>query len=100
MTAYMIVFAKVHDRDRFIAEYGGPAAALVKEYGGEYVVRAPGVASLEGGLFDGVSAVISKWPDRAAIEAFWTSAAYQKLKEIRDPLAECHVMVVEQPQAS
>ena len=97
MTAYMIVFAKIHDRDRFIAEYGAPAGALVQEYGGEYLVRAPGVAALEGGLFDGASAVISKWPDRASIEKFWNSPAYEKLKQARAPLADCHVMVVEAP---
>lgn len=97
MTAYMIVFAKIHDRDRFISDYGAPAAALVKEYGGEYLVRAPGVAAFEGGKFDGESVVISKWPDRAAIEAFWNSSAYEKLKEVRAPLADCHVMVIEAP---
>ena len=93
----MIVFAKIHDRQRFIAEYGAPTAALMAEYGGTYLVRAPGVAALEGGLFDGASAVISKWPDRAAIEAFWNSPAYQKLKAARQPLADAHVMVVEDP---
>jgi len=97
MAAYMIVFADIHDRDRFIAEYGAPAGALVKEYGGEYVVRAPGVTALEGALFEGASAVISRWPDRAAIEAFWNSDAYRKLKAARAPLADCHVMVVEAP---
>lgn len=95
MSAYMIVFAKVHDRERFIQEYGVPTAALIEQFGGEYVVRAPGVESLEGGLFDGTSAVISKWPNKAAIKAFWGSDAYTRLKAARQPLAEAHVMIVE-----
>ena len=95
MSAYMIVFAKIHDRDRFINEYGIPTAKLIGEFGGEYVLRGPGVEALEGGLFDGTSAVISKWPSKDAIKAFWNSDAYEKLKEARQPLADAHVMIVE-----
>lgn len=95
MSAYMIVFAKVHDRDRFIKEYGIPTAELIGKYGGEYIVRGPGVESLEGGLFDGASAVISKWPSKAAIKEFWASEAYSRLKAARQPLADAHVMIVE-----
>ncbi|MEL7042187.1 MAG: DUF1330 domain-containing protein [Pseudomonadota bacterium] len=95
MSAYMVVFAKVYERDRFIQEYGIPTAALIGEFGGEYVVRGPGVESLEGELFDGTSAVISKWPSKDAIKAFWTSEAYAKLKAVRQSLAEAHVMIVE-----
>jgi len=91
----MIVFAKVHDREKFIADYGEPAGALVAKFGGEYMARGPGVAALEGGLFEGHSAVISKWPDRSAIERFWNSPEYEKLKTVRRPLADCHVMVVD-----
>ena len=97
MTAYLIVFAKIHDRDRFINEYGIPTAKLVAERGGEYLLRAPGVVSLEGGKFDGESAVISKWPDRATLEGFWHSPEYEALKKARAPLADCHVMMVEEP---
>ena len=95
MSAYMIVFAKIHDRDRFINEYGIPTAKLIGEFGGDYVLRGPGVEALEGGLFDGTSAVISKWPSKDAIKAFWNSDAYEKLKEARQPLADAHVMIVE-----
>lgn len=95
MSAYMIVFAKIHDRERFINDYGVPTAKLIGEYGGEYVLRGPGVESLEGGLFEGTSAVISKWPSKDAIKAFWNSEAYAKLKAARQPVSDAHVMIVE-----
>ncbi len=95
MSAYMIVFAKIDDRERFINEYGIPTAKLIGEFGGEYLVRGPGVESLEGGLFDGTSAVISKWPSKDAIKAFWNSEAYAKLKAIRQTVSKAHVMIVE-----
>ena len=95
MSAYMIVFAKIHNRDRFISEYGMPTAKLIGKYGGEYVLRGPGVEALEGGLFEGASAVISKWPSKDAIKAFWDSEAYAKLKAARQSLADAHVMIVE-----
>lgn len=95
MSAYMIVFAKIHDRERFINDYGIPTAKLIGEYGGEYVLRGPGVESLEGGLFEGTSAVISKWPSKDAIKAFWNSEAYAKLKAARKPVSDAHVMIVE-----
>lgn len=97
MAAYMIVFAKVHDRTRFFSEYAVPTAELIAKMGGEYVVRAPGVEALEGGLFDGESAVISRWADKAAIKAFWSSPEYEALKAARQSLADAHVMIVEDP---
>lgn len=97
MAAYMIVFAQVKDRQRFVADYAAPTAALIAKHGGEYVLRAPGVESLEGGLFAGASTVISRWPDKAAIRRFWESPEYEALKAARQSLAEAHVMIVEEP---
>lgn len=97
MPAYMVIFARIKDRARFIEEYGKPAAALVARMGGSYVVRAPGAQALEGAYGEGASVVVSEWPDKAAIERFWNSPEYAALKAARQPLADVDVLVVEQP---
>lgn len=97
MAAYMVVMAKVHDRQRFLADYGAPAAALIQRFGGEYLVRAPGALALEGPLESGFSVVISRWPDKAAIERFWASPDYAPLRAAREGLADVTVFCVEDP---
>jgi uncharacterized protein (DUF1330 family) len=97
MPAYMIVTAKIADRDAFIAGYGAAAAKLVAEHGGRYVLRAPGAQLLEGGFGDGASMVISEWPDKAAALRFWTSPEYAEAKKLRDGVADCQVLLIEAP---
>jgi uncharacterized protein (DUF1330 family) len=97
MPAYMIVTAQLKDRQAFVEGYGKVAAALVAQFGGRYVVRAPGAACLEGPWGEGSSVVISEWPDRAAAEAFWNSAEYQAAKKLREGIAECQVLLIEAP---
>jgi len=97
MTAYMVVFARIKDRERFTKEYGMPTSEVIKKFGGEYLVRTPKVTAIEGSFGDGASAVISKWPNRDAIERFWNSPDYQPLKEVRQPLADCEVVIIESP---
>ena len=48
MPAYMIVTAKIADRDAFIHGYGMAAARLIGQFGGKYVLRGPGAELLEG----------------------------------------------------
>jgi uncharacterized protein (DUF1330 family) len=95
MPAYMIITAKVHDRAAFLERYGKPAAALIAEYGGRYVVRAPGAEVWEGKSEGGRSVVVSEWPDKASIARFWNSSAYESLKAARAGLADVEVLVVE-----
>ncbi len=94
----MIVLAKIADREAFIEGYGKAAAALLERHGGRYLLRAPGVALLEGDWGDGASAVISEWPDMAALHAFWNSPDYTEIKKAREGIAECRVWAIEAPK--
>ena len=98
MSAYLVVTAQVHDREAFMTGYAPAAAALTEKFGGEYVVRAPGVEVLEGDdRAAGGSLVISKWPDKEALLAFWHSAEYTEAKKLRDGIADCEVLIAAEP---
>jgi uncharacterized protein (DUF1330 family) len=98
MAAYLIVTAKIADRDAFINGYGAAAAALVEKFGGKYVLRAPGAQLLEGEFGDAASMVISEWRDKAAAQAFWDSPDYAEVKKLRDGIANCQVLLIEAPR--
>lgn len=97
MPAYMIVTAKIADRDAFIEGYGKAAGALVAQFGGEYILRGPGAELLEGDFGDGASMVISKWPDKDAARAFWNSPEYAEVKKLREGIAESQVLLIDGP---
>ncbi|WP_371398113.1 DUF1330 domain-containing protein [Fretibacter rubidus] len=98
MRSYMIVTAKIKDRDAFIAGYGKAAGALVSKFGGRYVMRGPGAELLEGDWGDGASMVISEWPNREAIHRFWNSPEYAAAKAMRDNIADVQVLVIDAPK--
>lgn len=95
MAAYLIITADIIDRERFLEDYGKPAAALVARFGGRYLLRGPGAELLEGDFGDGASMVISEWPDKKTARTFWDSPEYAKLKKRRENLATCQVLLIE-----
>ena len=99
--AWLIVTATIHDREKFITGYGPAAAKLVAQFGGKYIIRAPGAEMLEGdggsGGGNGASVVVSEWPNKAAALSFWNSPEYAEVKKLRDGLADASVMLVEAP---
>jgi len=97
MPAYMIVTARIFDRDRFIAGYGKAAAELVSRFGGRYIMRGPGAELLEGSFGDGGSVVISEWPDKETARRFWNSPEYAEVKKLREGIAEAQVLLIESP---
>lgn len=97
MPTYMIITATISDRAAFMAGYGVKAAALVEQFGGKYLMRAPGVQLLEGGFGNGGSVVISEWPSMDAARTFWNSPEYAEVRKLREGVAECQVLLVEAP---
>lgn len=99
MSAYMIIAVKIKegDREKFITGYGAAVPALVKKYGGEYVLVAPGAELLEGTLQGYTSMAVSKWPSKKDALKFWNSEDYAEIKKLRAGLGECEVFVVEAP---
>jgi len=97
MPAYMIVIAAIADRQAFISGYGATAGALVEQFGGRYLLRAPGAELLEGQIGEGASMVISEWPDKEAARRFWNSPEYAEAKKLREGIADCQVLLIEAP---
>lgn len=100
MPAYMIVFAKITDRDKFMSGYAPAAGALVDKFGGRYLMRAQGATLLEGDLDEDPSVVISEWPDKKAALKFWNSPEYAEVRKLREGCAICRVALVEAPPMS
>jgi uncharacterized protein (DUF1330 family) len=98
MPAYMIVTAKIKDREAFIQGYGTAAAKLVMQFGGKYVLRGPGAELLEGDWGDGASMVISEWPDIDAAKTFWNSPEYAEAKKLREGVADVQVLLIDAPK--
>ena len=92
---YMLITAKIHDRDAFISGYAQATAPLVEKFGGRYVMRAPGAELLEGEFGQGASIAISEWPSKDAARAFWTSPEYAEAKKLREGLADVQVLILE-----
>lgn len=95
MTAYMIVAAKIADREAFLKGYSLVAADLVARHGGRYLLRAPGGVALEGDWGDGCSMVISEWPDMATLRRFWDSDEYKAARKLREGIADVRVWAIE-----
>lgn len=95
MPAWLVVTAHINDREALMASgYPQASAEALTQYGGNYLVRAPGGAVLEGEGRDGGSVIVSEWPDRAAALAFYNSPEYSAAKVLRKGLADISVTLV------
>ena len=92
MPAYMFVQIKITDPDKF-ARYREAVPSVVAAFGGRYIARGGDVAVLEGS-HDGRRLVLFEFPSVEAIQRFWDSAEYAKVKPLRENAAALDVWAV------
>ena len=93
MPAYLIANVTVTDPERYAA-YRAQAPAVIARYGGRYLVRAGQVHQLEGDMaLDRV--VVLEFPTLEAAQAFYASADYAPLRQIRQQAARSSIVLVE-----
>lgn len=92
MSAYMIVYARLHDMTRF-ADYVAAVGPLIAEYGGAPIARGSDPVRLEGD-WNWTTAGIVRFQSLADAEAFWHSEDYAAVKALRDGIADFEVILL------
>jgi uncharacterized protein (DUF1330 family) len=93
MSAYVIGHMTVHDPDGY-GRYTARVPGTLAPHGGEFVVRGGPTTVVEGDLPHARHVVI-RFPDRAAAEAWYNSAAYQEIVPVRQAHATGVLMIVD-----
>jgi uncharacterized protein (DUF1330 family) len=84
MPAYILTVVELKNVTEDFKRYSQLAAALSKQFGGEYLIRGKAAKVYEGELFAGKSVVLSRFPSMEKLQAFYESDDYQKnLKPLR-----------------
>jgi uncharacterized protein (DUF1330 family) len=82
MPAYVVGLHEITDHSKF-EEYRAKIGQVVAKYGGRYLTRGENLSMPEGGYWTPERVVVIEFPDRAAIDAWYTSPEYQPLIELR-----------------
>lgn len=93
--AYLLVQATITDRAKF-GQYIAALAPIYAKYEGAPVASVPAarVENLEGAA-ENRSIVISRFPNKAALLAFWNSPEYAEARKLREGTGTFSVQIVE-----
>lgn len=97
MAAYMVCTMKIHDPETF-RKYSGHTPETLKKYGGRFLTRGDQVTTVEGEAFE-ERMVILEFPDRAAAQAWYNDAEYQRLSEFRRAATTTTRMILQEGRA-
>jgi len=95
MPAFFIATTTVNDTEKF-QEYAGKAAQTFAPFGGEMVIRGKAGDTLAGHS-DHRAVGVVRFPDMAALKAWYRSPDYQALIPLRDDAAQITLVTYEEP---
>lgn len=93
MAAYVLAQLNIHDPEGF-QRYREKVPAVIKQYGGRYLVRGGETFSLEGEL-SAPRLVIIEFANREAAEAWYSSPEYQEILPLRLNAAKGTAVIVD-----
>lgn len=81
--AHYSVLAVTPTNEDWIADYIGPANALVAKHGGKYLARTSSHQQLEGGISEAALRIVIEWPSAEAAKAFMADPEYVPHRKAR-----------------
>ncbi len=94
MPAYVIGRMKIHHRE-WMDEYFSKVPGLIESHGGKFVVRGGNPQTLEGRETLPDAAFILEFPTRDQALAFWHSAEFAPLIQLRQTGSRLEAMLVD-----
>src|SRR5215210_8369973 len=93
MPAYIVSRVRILNREA-MQRYMGEAPATVAAFGGRYLVRGNDVRALEG-AWEHERMVVVEFPDKAAALAWYHSAEYRPLRDLRQRGAHAIILLAD-----
>ncbi|HIZ98058.1 MAG TPA: DUF1330 domain-containing protein [Candidatus Janibacter merdipullorum] len=75
-------------------EYKRAVAPLIESFGGRYLARAARGSAIEGTGTKGVWHLV-EFPDARAVQDFWASPEYARLRPLREGAAEVRAVLID-----
>jgi len=101
MAAYMLAVCNITNPKPEMKQYAEKAAALIKQHGGQYLVRGMPVENYDGDLLEGNAVILAQFPTMADLEAFIKGDEYQNnVKHLREGTGDYHIAFYESPPES
>lgn len=79
-------------------DYKRAVAPLIERFGGRYLARAARGTAMEGRETTGVWHLV-EFPDLEAVDAFWGSPEYARLRPLREGSVEVRAVRIDPPEA-